>query len=100
MALLTAWATLGLASKLCGSVFGLLSIAVTRTYLPPIWLITLAYSFSAPTVAIASPAVPGDAVVVDAVLDEQAAATIPAMMASAAVAAPRRVSMVDLRSGS
>jgi hypothetical protein len=35
-------ATPGLASKLCGSVLGLLSIAVTLTYLPPIWLITLA----------------------------------------------------------
>src|ERR1700691_4305473 len=44
-----ALATLGLASEVCGSVFGLLSTAVTRTYLPPIWLITLAYSFSAPT---------------------------------------------------
>src|SRR5450432_2030730 len=42
-------ATLGLASKLCGSVLGLLSTAVAWTYLPPIWLITLAYWFSAPT---------------------------------------------------
>ena len=48
-AALTAWATLGLASNVCGSVLGLLSIAVTCTYLPPIWPITLAYSFSAPT---------------------------------------------------
>ena len=34
---------------MCGSVFGLLSMALTCTYLPPIWLITFAYSFSAPT---------------------------------------------------
>ena len=49
MAALTVWATLGLASKVCGSVFGLLMIAVTDTYLPPICEITFAYSFSAPT---------------------------------------------------
>ena len=30
---------------------GLLRIAVTFTYLPPIWLMTLAYWFSAPTAA-------------------------------------------------
>src|ERR1022692_475472 len=53
-------ATLGLASKVCGSVLGLLSTAVAWTYLPPIWLITLAYWFSAPTAPITfalSPAV-------------------------------------------
>ena len=90
MALLTAWATLGLASKVCGSVFGLLLTAVTSTYRPPIWLITFAYSFSAPTVAIASPDAPGDAMVVAAV-DVQAVASIPAMMASTATVVPRRV---------
>src|SRR5580692_9262460 len=59
-----ALATLGLASKVCGSVFGLLSTAVTWTYLPPIWLITLAYSFSAPTATMTfalSVAAPGAA---------------------------------------
>ena len=48
-AALTSWATLGLASKVWGSVLGLLMIAETDTYFPPIWLMTLAYSFSAPT---------------------------------------------------
>src|SRR5215472_4613294 len=35
---LTSAATCGLASNVCGSVFGLSRIDVTRTYLPPIWL--------------------------------------------------------------
>ena len=30
----------GLASNVCGSLFGLLMIALTVTYLPPIWAIT------------------------------------------------------------
>src|ERR1700722_14349124 len=42
-------ATLALASKVWGSVLGLFRIDVTLTYFPPIWLNTLAYSFSAPT---------------------------------------------------
>ena len=42
----------GLASKVCGSVLGLDMIAETLTYLPPIWEMTLAYSFSAPTATI------------------------------------------------
>jgi hypothetical protein len=33
-------------------VLGLLRIDDTRTYLPPIWLSTFAYSFSAPTALI------------------------------------------------
>ncbi len=37
---------------MCGSVFGLLSIALTLTYWPPIWAITFAYLLSAPTARI------------------------------------------------
>src|ERR1035437_877592 len=48
----TVWATCGLASKVCGSVLGLLMSALTATYGPPICEMTLAYSFSAPTAAI------------------------------------------------
>ena len=48
-AALTVWETEGLDSKVCGSVVGLLKIATTRTYFPPIWPMTFAYSFSAPT---------------------------------------------------
>ena len=40
------------ASKLCGSVFGLDMIALAWTYWPPTWLMTSAYSFSAPTATI------------------------------------------------
>jgi len=53
-------------------VFGLLSTAVTWTYLPPIWLMTLAYWFSAPT-ATTTPLVL--LAVEDAELVEQAAAS-------------------------
>src|ERR1039458_4245324 len=49
---LTSRATEALASKVCGSVFGLLMIALTWTYFPPTWLMTSAYSFSAPTATI------------------------------------------------
>src|ERR1700728_122021 len=80
----TALATLGLASNVCGSVLGLLSIAVTRTYLPPIWPITLAYSFSAPTATTWSPEL------VAAEVDEQAVAVTPAVTASATSTIPRR----------
>ena len=52
MAALTSRATAGLASNVCGSVFGLLRIDDTFTYLPPIWPITSAYSFSAPIAVI------------------------------------------------
>ncbi len=47
-ALATSSATLALASKVWGSVLGLFKIDETDTYFPPIWLKTLAYSFSAP----------------------------------------------------
>src|ERR1700735_3832101 len=80
----TALATLGLASNVCGSVLGLLSIAVTRTYLPPIWPITLAYSFSAPTPTTCPPAL------VAAEVDEQAVAVTPVVTASATSTIPRR----------
>src|SRR6202050_5459328 len=80
----TALATLGLASNVCGSVLGLLSIAVTRTYLPPIWPITLAYSFSAPTATTCPPEL------VAAEVDEQAVAVTPAVTASATSTIPRR----------
>src|ERR1022692_2085340 len=79
-------ATLGLASKLCGSVLGLLSTAVAWTYLPPIWLITLAYWFSAPTATmtlalsvLAAGAGPGEQAVTSTV-------TASAATASAAIA--------------
>src|SRR5580693_7311584 len=80
----TALATLGLASNVCGSVLGLLSIALTRTYLPPIWPITLAYWFSAPTATTCPPEL------VAAEVDEQAAAETPAVTATTASTIPRR----------
>ncbi len=40
------------ASKLCGSVLGLDMMALVCTYLPPTWLMTLAYWLSAPTATI------------------------------------------------
>src|ERR1022692_1174397 len=77
-------ATLGLASKLCGSVLGLLSTAVAWTYLPPIWLITLAYWFSAPTATMT----PALSVVADCPgPDEQAVASMVTASAAAAAAA-------------
>src|ERR1700729_36754 len=91
LAALTSWATLGLASKACGSVLGLLSMAEALAYLPPIWLITFAYSFSAPTATIFWP--PGS---VDAGPDEQAAASRPAVTLKTANAIPRRAGMVKL----
>ncbi len=45
----------GLASNVCGSVLGLDMMALTCTYWPPTWLITSAYSFSAPTATILPP---------------------------------------------
>ena len=61
----TSAATFGLDSNECGSVFGLLMTAVTVTYEPPIWPMTLAYSFSAPTATtrppfVAAPATPAE----------------------------------------
>src|SRR5580704_921388 len=56
-AALTSCATLGLASKVCGSVLGLSRTDETCTYLPPIWDSTSAYSFSAPMALITDGAV-------------------------------------------
>ena len=49
---MTSLATAGLASNVCGSVFGLLMIDDTFTYLPPTCVMTLAYSFSGPIAVI------------------------------------------------
>ena len=60
-AALTSRATAGLASNVCGSVLGLDMMALTWTYWPPTWLITSAYSFSAPTATILPDADPPSA---------------------------------------
>src|ERR1700722_5299424 len=62
-AALISLATAGLASNVCGSVFGLLMIDEARTYFPPTCALTSAYSFSAPMAVI--------------VVDEAAAADVP-----------------------
>ena len=46
---LTVRATEALASKVCGSVFGLLMMALAWTYFPPTCWMTFAYWLSAPT---------------------------------------------------
>src|ERR1700749_2376182 len=97
LAWLTTVATLALASNVCGSVFGLLSIAVTCTYLPPIWLITLAYSFSAPTatiVLLASAAAGGPGLAEQPVASSAAARPV---LASAAAVAGMRIDIGWLR---
>ena len=50
--------TAALASNVCGSVFGLLKMAVTWTYFPPTCWMTFAYSFSAPTANTRPPGSP------------------------------------------
>ena len=57
---------------MCGSVFGLLSMALACTYLPPTWLMTFAYSFSAPTAVMVALELAAGAVPEP---DEQAAAS-------------------------
>jgi hypothetical protein len=77
----------------CGSVFGLVSIAVTVTYLPPTCAITFAYSFSAPMavmVAVDAAAVWPDAEDED---DEHALASSTAAAGMAAARTPERVRM-------
>src|ERR1700721_781021 len=75
----TSWASLSrrptaaLASNVCGSVFGLLMMALTWTYFPPTWPMTFAYSFSAPTATIAPPDEPDAGSPADA--EEQALAS-------------------------
>jgi hypothetical protein len=59
-------------------------MAVTCTYLPPIWLITLAYWFSAPTATIV---LLESAALVDPGLAEHAAASAATAMQAAATAA-------------
>src|SRR5215472_12775119 len=81
-AALTSWATLALASNVCGSELGLSRIEDTWTYRPPIWLSTLAYSFSAPIALI----IPGRA---DAALLAQPAAVTASAVTAAASARPR-----------
>src|SRR5580700_2591617 len=96
LALLISLATAGLASKVCGSVFGLLMMAVTWTYLPPICWITFAYSFSAPMAWMLSVPLP---VLPAAVAEEQAVASRAVAAAivsdSAAVRATERVRMAS-----
>src|SRR6516165_6569222 len=75
-ALPTSRATAIDASKVCGSVLGLLMMALAWTYLPPTCWITSAYSFSAPTATI----FPDE--LAPLALPEQAAATV-AMTAAA-----------------
>src|SRR6516164_9374661 len=75
-ALPTSRATAIDASKVCGSVLGLLMMALAWTYWPPICWITSAYSFSAPTATI----FPDE--LAPLALPEQAAATV-AMTAAA-----------------
>src|SRR5262252_6322370 len=83
LAALTVWDTEGLDSKECGSVVGLLKIAATRTYFPPIWPITFAYSFSAPTATTPPPGAVG------APEADEHAASRPALTSAAAAAAVR-----------
>src|SRR5690349_25022917 len=78
---------LALASKACGSVLGLLSMAVTRTYLPPIWEITFAYWFSAPTATTVP--VLAVAVLVAELAEQAAASRLTAAVAAAAASARR-----------
>src|SRR5690349_9946476 len=92
LAWLISLATAGLAPKVCGSVFGLLMMAVTWTYLPPICWITFAYSFSAPMAAmLAVPPLWLVAVAAEQAVASRAAAAIASD--SAAVRATERVRM-------
>jgi len=60
-------------------VFGLLSIALTSTYLPPICEMTFAYSFSAPTAETTPEVFPAE-------LAEQAVASRPTVDVRASAA--------------
>ena len=73
-----------LASNVCGSVLGLLMMALAWTYFPPTCAMTSAYSFSAPTAMI----VPLAAVVSSAREDEQPAASRAAPARAASAASP------------
>src|SRR5580700_2638492 len=80
---LTCWATWGLLSKVCGSVFGLSRMEVTLTWLPPIWAITLPYSFSAPIAWIGG-------------AEPAPAATVAGARAIPAATAPAAMKFLDL----
>src|SRR5258708_16037176 len=95
----------GLASKVCGSVFGLLMIDEACTYLPPTWEMTSEYSFSAPiAVILVVDPVPAGAVAAvepppapgDDDEDDQAPASSAAPRGSAATRRPVRVPMTLL----
>ena len=61
--------------------FGLLSMALACTYLPPTWLMTFAYSFSAPTAVMVVLELAAGVVPVP---DEHAAARAPVMATATA----------------
>jgi hypothetical protein len=96
----TSRATAGLASNVCGSVFGLLMTDEACTYFPPTWAMTSAYSFSAPTAAILVTAAPPVALAGAGEDDEQALAGRAAARGRAATRRPERVRMnVVLQAG-
>ena len=82
-------ATAGLASNVWGSVLGLDMMALTCTYWPPTWLITSAYSFSAPTATILPGSVPAALAPMEHA-DRVAAATAAPAASSATLARRRR----------
>ena len=73
-----------LASNVCGSVLGLLMMALAWTYFPPTCAMTSAYWFSAPTATI----VPSVEVISSAKEDEQPAASRAAPARAASAASP------------
>src|ERR1700746_1271472 len=94
---LISWATAGLASNVCGSVFGLLMIAEACTYFPPTCEMTSAYSFSAPiaTMAVEEAAAADDDVpaALDEADDEQALARSTAARGTAVARRLGRIRM-------
>src|ERR1700742_517624 len=95
-------ATAGLASNVCGSVFGLFMIDEACTYFPPTWAMTSAYSFSAPMTVILATEAPAAAGLPpadpcaggeDEDEDEQALASRAAARGTAAARRPGRVRM-------
>ncbi len=88
----------GLASNVCGSVFGLLRIDDACTYFPPTCAMTSAYSFSAPMAVIfavdaAAAVVPRPDALDEGDDDEQALASSAAASGRATARAPERVRM-------
>ena len=78
----------GLASNVWGSVLGLDMMALTCTYWPPTWLITSAYSFSAPTATILPPG--SDPAALAPIEHAERAVAVTAAPASSAMPARRR----------